>query len=197
MAARNVAQRPLASISVRGHSVRCAAASSPDKLRVLDAMTREVVILRASDTLRSAMDTMLHNKISGAPVLDADSNLVGVLSETDLLWKEAGLPTDHWIIPPIALPILDAVLAWRDNVTFGEEVRRVLALKVADAMSKDVATIRPSATLQEAAQLMLRRNVNRLPVVEENDHCSLIGIVTRSDVVAALASAPERMQPPV
>lgn len=161
-------------------------------------MTREVVTLRASDTLRTAMDTLLHNNISGAPVLDADSRVCGVLSETDLLWRQAGIPFDEWIVPPLLLPVLDVVLSWRDNEKFADEVRRVLALKVSDAMtSTQLAVIHPEATLQEAAQLMLRRNVNRLPVVEERDEGSLLGIVTRTDVVAALASAPAHLPPPV
>ncbi len=60
----------------------------------------------------------------------------------------------------------------------------MLARTVGEAMTADVVTVAPEATLQEAAQLMLRKKVNRLPVLSAG---KLVGVLTRSDVVSALA----------
>jgi CBS domain-containing protein len=73
----------------------------------------------------------------------------------------------------------------RDNTTFNTEVRKVLARTVAEAMSTEVVTVAPGASLQDAAALMLRKKVNRLPVVAAGG--ALVGVLTRTDVVAALA----------
>ena len=103
---------------------------------------------------------MLSKKVSGAPVLDAaGKKLVGVLSETDLLWKEAGVPQDEWVIPPLMLPFVDQIVAWRDATAFQSEVKKVLARTVGEAMTAEPVTIGPTAPLQEAAQLMLRKKV--------------------------------------
>ena len=103
---------------------------------------------------------MLSKKVSGAPVLDAaGKKLVGVLSETDLLWKEAGVPQDEWVIPPLMLPFVDQIVAWRDATAFQSEVKKVLARTVGEAMTAAPVTIGPTAPLQEAAQLMLRKKV--------------------------------------
>ena len=115
------------------------------------------VLLRTrSDALR----LMLSKKVSGAPVLDpAGKKLVGVLSETDVLWKEAGSPMDEWVIPPFMLPFVDQIVAWRDAGAFQTEVKKVLARTVGEAMTASPITVLPTASLQEAAQLMLRKKV--------------------------------------
>ena len=160
-------------------------------------MTAKPVTFQESDVLQEAMRILLQRRISGAPVVNAAGNLVGVLSESDVLWKEAGMPDDEWIIPPLLLPILDQVVAWRDNAKFADEVRKVLARTVGESMTKgaSLVTVAPSATLQDAAKLMLRRKVNRLPVVDGTGR--LVGILTRSDVVKALADSPGNSMPPV
>lgn len=102
---------------------------------------------------------MLAKKVSGAPVLNAAGKLVGVLSETDVLWKQAGSPQDEWIIPPFMLPFMDQIVAWRDATAFRAEVSKVLARTVKEAMTASPTTVAPTASLQEAAQLMLRKKV--------------------------------------
>ena len=130
---------------------------------------------------------MLSKKVSGAPVLDASGKkLVGVLSETDVLWKEAGAPADEWVIPPLMLPFVDQIVAWRDAGAFQSEVKKVLALTVGEAMTASPITVAPTMLLQEAAQLMLRKKVNRLPVVDFSG--ALVGLLTRTDVLKALAA---------
>ena len=115
------------------------------------------VAVHRSDALR----LMLSKKVSGAPVLGPTGKLVGVLSETDMLWKEAGTPMDEWVVPPFMLPFVDQIVSWRDATAFQSEVKKVLARTVGEAMTASPITVAPTASLQEAAQLMLRKKVRR------------------------------------
>jgi CBS-domain-containing membrane protein len=108
--------------------------------------------------------------VSGLPVVDGSGKLIGIVSEGDFIRREAGRDRPH------AVSLLDAV--------FGEgELQPVGAETVAEVMTRSVVTITPEATVGEAARVMGRRNVKRLPVVDlEGD---LVGIVSRSDIVGA------------
>jgi CBS domain-containing protein len=65
------------------------------------------------------------------------------------------------------------------------ELRKVMGSTVAEVMTKDLVTIHPEQTVQEAARLMMQKEVHRLPVVDQNK--ALVGIVTRGDIVRAMA----------
>lgn len=104
---------------------------------------------------------MLSKKVSGAPVLDAaGKKLVGVLSETDLLWKEAGVPQDEWVIPPLMLPSL--ARSWRgatpplSSPRSRKSWRAPWAKRGRQRRLLSGRAERRTAQLQEAAQLMLR-----------------------------------------
>ena len=81
-------------------------------------------------TNREAVHALLDADVSGAPVVDADGRLVGVLSEKDVIWKGAGAPDDHFIIPPVFVGALEATLFLRDNAAFEAEAKKILARTV-------------------------------------------------------------------
>ena len=75
------------------------------------------------------------------------------------------MPQDEWVIPPLMLPVVDQIVAWRDATAFQSEVKKVLARTVGEAMTSEPITIGPTVPLQEAAQLMLRKKVRpALPI---------------------------------
>ena len=85
---------------------------------------KDLITLYPSMCIRDAIDILLENGISGAPVVDpaAPSTCMGILTETDVMWKEAGVPQDHYVIPPFYLPFLDATLALRNVEELRHEV---------------------------------------------------------------------------
>lgn len=78
-------------------------------------MNPRVISLRARDSCKKAVRVLLENKVSGVPVLDDEGSLVGVLTESDLMWKEVGAPDSHWVIPPLYLPFVDTVVQLQDD----------------------------------------------------------------------------------
>jgi CBS domain-containing protein len=139
-------------------------------MKVRDIMTTDPVKVTGGTRLKEAARLMVRHRVSGLPVVDEAGKLIGIVSEGDFIRREAGRDRPHGV------SLLDAV--------FGEgELQPVGAETVAEVMTRSVVTITPEATVGEAARVMGRRSVKRLPVVDlEGD---LVGIVSRSDVVGA------------
>lgn len=138
-------------------------------MKVGDVMTREVVTVPPGASLKEAARLLVEHRISGLPVVDNQDHVLGVVSEADVLPKEAaGLP-------------LRRPLAW---LTGQLEVDRskLEAHLVGEAMTAPALTIEPNRPVGAAAKLMVEKGVNRLPVVEDG---KLVGIVTRADLVRA------------
>jgi CBS domain-containing protein len=102
---------------------------------------------------REALEILV--RFSGAPVEDASGKIVGVLSDSDMLWRTAGLPDEAWEIPPIMQPVLTKLpyISWSDKPdSFRDEVHRLLTChKVGEAMTKvdKIQSVKPSTPLQE------------------------------------------------
>jgi CBS domain-containing protein len=138
-------------------------------MKIRSVMSTHVVTISPETTLKDAAARLVRYGVSGLPVVDDAGRLVGVLSEADILAKEAGSSPR------------DGMLAW----LIGESPRPVLdARTVADAMTSPALTIGPERTAREAAARMLAEGINRLPVIEGN---TLVGIVSRADLVRAFA----------
>lgn len=127
-----------------------------EPVRVVDVMTSDVITVRASTTITEAARLMFRNRISGLPVCDADSCLVGMITEADFLRLEVARHSDDEMSP---------------------------VETVGEVMTKDVKTIAPGAELSDAAQIMVFEDINRLPVVDGESR--MLGIISRLDVVAA------------
>jgi CBS domain-containing protein len=120
-----------------------------EHVKIDEVMTKRVVTVPLGATLADATPILVANRISGAPVVDPEGRVVGVLSEADCLSHPAGAETT-----------------------------------VAEAMSAPARTIEPGQRINEAARIMVEAHINRLPVVDE---AKLVGIVSRADLVRALA----------
>jgi CBS domain-containing protein len=148
-------------------------------LKVKDVMTREVITLTPESSIGEAAKLLRENKISGAPVVEGE-RIVGILSEADLMRLFQDDMSLNLILPSpfdlIELPI-------KMHRKLEETVKKLAASKVKDVMTRKVITIDEEASVEEAARLMAKHNINRLPVVRGE---KLMGIITRGDVIKAL-----------
>lgn len=143
-------------------------------------MQAEVVTIGPDATVRELADLLATSKVSGVPVVDAGGTVVGVVTEGDIVLQDAGLHFPHYI------QFLDSTIYLESVSKFEERFRRTFGIKVADIMSSEVVSIAPDASVYDVASLMADSGVNRVPVLEEG---RLVGIITRGDVVRAIASA--------
>lgn len=134
---------------------------------VRDVMTPSVVAVRQEADFKEMVHVMRNHRVSAFPVLDAGDRVIGVVSEADLLHKEAAPE----------LPQGTVRLARRPK-----ERTKAAALTAAELMTAPAVTIREDALVAEAARVMKSRKVKRLPVVDDNGR--LRGIISRADVLS-------------
>jgi CBS domain-containing protein len=152
-------------------------------MKVRDIMNVKPVTVQAEAPVSEAALLLRENKISGMPVLDGEK-LVGVVSESDLLRllsvdeEEGGL----WLPSPFEvfeIPFRDLVKWERMHANLEEIPNK----KVGNIMSLNLHDVGPDDSVEEAASIMTRHRINRLPVVENG---RLVGIVTRGDIISGL-----------
>ena len=136
---------------------------------VKDVMTTHVVSVTADASFRTMAAALREYRVSAFPVLDDDGKVIGVVSEADMLAKEA-LESE-----PQGMPgMIAGILRRREH----EKARGTTA---GELMTSPPVTVHPDDTLERAARLMYTRKVKRLPVVDENGH--LVGIIGRADLL--------------
>lgn len=141
-------------------------------------MTTPVHTVRADTSIEEAVQLLAAHRISGVPVVDGGGAILGMLSEADLI-------DEHKREAQIPRTLLYGVFPLPDDVLL-EAARRGKVLKAADLMTKPVVTATEETTIHELADLMVQHWVNRIPIVRGG---RLIGMVSRSDLVRALAHA--------
>jgi CBS domain-containing protein len=127
----------------------------------------------------------LERGISAAPVVDDEGKLVGIVSEGDLLHRaEAGTERHR----SLWLQLFTA------EETLATEYIKAHARKVADVMTRTVITARPETPLHELAALLERNSIKRVPIVKDDQ---LVGIVSRANLIQAVASARKGLEIPL
>jgi CBS domain-containing protein len=147
-------------------------------VNVADVMTRDVQTVSPETGVQEIARLLWSRGISGVPVVDASGVLVGIVSELDLLMRNANLHIPQY------LRVLDVMIPLGNRHEFEEELRRALGATAADVMTDKVVTVEPETDLADAATLMMDKDVNRLPVVAAGQ---VVGIISRADFVRLLA----------
>src|SRR5262249_32329231 len=145
-------------------------------MKVSDVMTPDVVSVPADASVVMAAQLMLQKQISGVPVIDDRGNLVGIVTEGDFLRRAetgTGRQRPRWIEFFIG------------SGRLADEDVRVSGRKVRDIMTHEVNTAPPDTPPEQLVRVMERRNIKRVPVV---DNGKLVGIVTRANLLHAVAS---------
>jgi CBS domain-containing protein len=144
-------------------------------------MTTPVLSVNQDSPLQEAVMLMSEHHISGLPVLDAGGALVGELSEQDLMVRESGFQPGPYVM------LLDAVIYLRNPLNWDKEVHQVLGSTVGDVMNRRTHTCGADLPLPAAARQLHEGGTQRLFVLDGDG--KLAGVLTRGDVVRALAAA--------
>ena len=143
-------------------------------------MQTEVPTVKPDDDVETVIRLMREHGLPGVPVVNEGGRCVGIVTEEDLILRDEGedLHLPHYI------EIMGGVIFLESTKHFEERVQKAYAANVEGLMTEDPITVSPDTTVQEAASLIAKRGHNRLPVAE---HGRYLGVVTRIDVLAALA----------
>jgi CBS domain-containing protein len=155
-----------------GHALRLAEKRLLSSTPIVDIMTTEVVTVLANTPFEEVIAAMAAKPISGMPVVDADSKVIGVVSEKDIFARlDDSREPSFWRILGGCLECNKCLL------------RSLRGVRAADIMTAPPLTVTSMDSARIALELMRRSEVNRLPVVDTGG--KLCGIVTRSDLLQA------------
>jgi len=153
-------------------------------MKAADIMTRRLVTIDPDSSIAEAANRMIENRISGMPVLDAQGRLVGLISEGDLLHRSE-MGTDQrqrrsWWLRLISGPTGAA-----------DDYVKSHSRNVGDVMTRSVVSVSPDASLGEVVRVLERHRIKRVPVL---DNGKLVGIVSRANLLQALAASAKEVQ---
>ncbi len=156
----------------------------PRETTVRQVMTTDVVTFTTDEAVEAATRRLLDRGVDGAPVVDQEDRVVGMLGSEDLLVQETPL---HY---PTVFSLFGAYLELpSSHRKFEEELRRAVGAVVGDVMQKDPVVCGADDTVERAATLMHEHDVSRLPVVTDG---RLVGIIARGDILRSMISSPGR-----
>ena len=151
------------------------------ELPVRDVMASDVLTFAPEDNVMDAMRTMLVRDVDGAPVINADGEVVGLLSTADLIVEEARVHL------PTVITLLGAYIELPSSKKkFDHDVEKALGSTVGEVMSDAAPTLGPDDTVEYAATIMHEQGADRLPVIDDSG--ALVGIVARGDIVRAIVA---------
>ena len=147
----------------------------PRETPVRDVMTTDVLSFKPQDTVQAAAEAMTERSIGGAPVVDDEGNVVGMLNDDDLIVSDVRL---HM---PTVISVLGAYLELPSSASrFDKEVRKAVGATVGEVMSENPETCGEDETVEQVATVLHEHNLSRLPVVRD---AKLVGIVSRGDIL--------------
>jgi CBS domain-containing protein len=148
-------------------------------MKVREIMTTDVATVRRDASVNDIAKLMHEHNISGIPVVDDAGHAVGIVTELDMIVRNTRLTM------PAFIQILDlARIPLEMPGHYQNRLRHMLGTQASDIMTKEVVSIGPGAEVEDLAEMMVKRRVNPVPVVENG---ILVGIVSRADFIRMMA----------
>ena len=148
-------------------------------LHAKDLMSANVIAVTLDTEIRELAKVLAANRISGAPVLDGTGRVIGVVTESDLIFqnKKVHIPT--------AFAILDSFIFLEDPEKMEQELMKMAGTKVADICTANPVTVREDTPVEEIATLMAEKKVHTLPVLDGSGQ--LVGVIGKADLIRMIA----------
>jgi len=146
----------------------------PTRCYVRDIMTRDIVKVTPGTSVSDIALLMSQHRISGVPVVDEQDRVLGVVTELDMVVRNTRFKL------PAFFTLLNATIYLEPPAHIKERLHHMLGLTAREIMSEKAMTITVDASIEDLAELMVGRQANPIPVVEDG---RLAGIVSRSDIV--------------
>jgi CBS domain-containing protein len=149
-------------------------------MKVRDIMTKEVLTVKPNASVNEVARLMGARDVSGVPVVDDEGRVVGIITELDLIVRNTRLEMPRFI------EVLDWGRIPLERPGHAQErLKHILGTEARDVMTPKVVMIEQDAEVEELAELMVKRRVNPVPVVENE---RLVGIVSRADLIDMMAA---------
>lgn len=150
----------------------------PMALTARDIMTPDPVTVTPETSIAAASKLMLERRFNGLPVVDEAGELKGILCQSDLVMQHKDIPVPSYFF------LLDGYIPMQWPGKHEEEVQRMLAVTVGEAMTNNPRAVTPDTPVTELASLMVNKNFHTLPVVDKG---KLVGVVGKEDMLRTIA----------
>lgn len=143
-------------------------------------MQTKVITIEPEKSIIDAAKLMLEKNINGLPVIDKENKVIGIITQSDLILtqKKFNLPS--------FFTLLDSFIPLTSLNKLEEEIKKMSAATVKEAMTQDPYCLSPTDTIEDIAQVMAEKKFHTLPVVDEKK--KLLGIVGKADILKALVN---------
>ncbi|TYQ16782.1 UNVERIFIED_CONTAM: CBS-domain-containing membrane protein [Acetivibrio alkalicellulosi] len=149
-------------------------------MKAKDIMSRDVITVKKDATVEEIAQILTEKNISGVPVVDDNNKILGIVTEKDMLYKNV---EPHF--PPV-VEILGGLVFLKSVKKYNEELKKLVATKAEEIMTKKVITVDEDHDIDSIAVLMVEKDVKRIPVVKDS---VLVGIISRADIVRYIAKS--------
>ncbi|MFT5699988.1 MAG: CBS domain-containing protein [Desulforhopalus sp.] len=145
--------------------------------KAIDIMTKNVVTVQKETTVAELANLLATHNIGGAPVVDSEGHLLGVVTESDLIdqTKKVHLPT--------VVTIFDSVIYLESPNKMEKEMLKMAGSTVGDIFTENPQTVEEGTSLEEIATIMSEKNIHTLPVMRDSE---LIGVIGKRDIIRTL-----------
>lgn len=148
-------------------------------IKAEDIMEKNVITMTPDMEIKHAAKVLLDNHINGAPVVDYDGQVVGIICQSDLIAQQKKINM------PSVFTFLDGFIPIGSLKHMEAEIKKISAMTVADAMTPDPETVSPKASIEEVASLIVDRRFHTIPVVDDE---KLVGVIGKEDILRTLVS---------
>lgn len=146
-------------------------------LKAKDIMTKNVVTVKTTATIVELAHILMKHQISGTPVIDDNGNLIGIVTESDLINKNSKLHI------PTILRLFDAFIPLGIS-KLEQDLKKMAASTVGEIFTKEVITVDEEMSMEDVATIMTEKKIHLLPVLKEG---KLAGIIGKKDIIRSIA----------
>lgn len=151
-------------------------------MQAKDIMSKEVITVHPDTSVEEIAKILIEHHISGVPVIDEEHQLIGIVTEGDLLHQETAPRL------PGVFSILGGFIYFNGVERYKDDFKKLSATKASEIMTSNVITIREDMDVHDIATIFVNKNINRVPVVRNK---KLMGIVSRADILKSLMNNQE------
>ena len=151
------------------------------RTRVREIMTADVIFASKDTSVGRLVELMDGRGISGVPVVDDGQRVIGIVTDLDIIVRHTHID------PPPFLPLLEGRIPLETPAHFKRRIRHMVGMAACDIMTEDVTTIGPDEEVEALAELMVKKRINLVPVVEDG---RLAGVVSRADIIRWMTDTP-------
>jgi len=147
-------------------------------LTAKDIMTTSIITFPLHMEVVTAAGILMENGINGAPVVNENGDMVGILCRDDLITQQKKIPLPSYFV------VLDALIPLHSSRQVEKELEKIAATTVEHAMTPDPVSVHPDTPIEDIATLMVDRKIHTIPVVNENG--ALVGIIGKEDILKTI-----------